>query len=378
MTRSVTLSLGLTLCCFVSGAFAQETLKCKSESYRYRKCPVDTRGGVTLKEQLSRAACRLNETWGYDRDGIWVDRGCQAEFTVGGRRSDSGATTPGNRWIAACERAIRTEVQKDFGRSASIVFDSADTTRESNRRERISGEAVVQENRRSTPIRYECLIDSNQGRVLRADFLRDADASSPDPGTSECDRFPILFRNDDFEGQKMVLEADVQDLHRRNFGDRASSICVPRGWEVVLYEDTRFRGEKLTLRGPHTIADLKRDRPAGRNWGDRISSVEVQRVSVSQAACRQTPVLYEHDGFKGRQLPIQASIADLRRYNFGDRISSICVPRGWTLLFYEDRNYRGDVLEMRGEAVINNLEKDRPNGKDWGDRIDSVKVQRRR
>jgi hypothetical protein len=29
--------------------------------------------------------CRLGDTWGYDRNGIWVDRGCAADFRVAGR-----------------------------------------------------------------------------------------------------------------------------------------------------------------------------------------------------------------------------------------------------------------------------------------------------
>jgi hypothetical protein len=33
--------------------------------------------------QFGRAACRQNETWGYDSRGIWVDRGCGADFEVG-------------------------------------------------------------------------------------------------------------------------------------------------------------------------------------------------------------------------------------------------------------------------------------------------------
>jgi len=45
-------------------------------------CPADASHGVGLLRQLSEAECILNHTWGYTRDGIWVERGCRAEFAV--------------------------------------------------------------------------------------------------------------------------------------------------------------------------------------------------------------------------------------------------------------------------------------------------------
>jgi hypothetical protein len=44
---------------------------------------TSTRGGVRLVKQLSREACVEGVSWGFDRDGIWVDQGCRAEFEVG-------------------------------------------------------------------------------------------------------------------------------------------------------------------------------------------------------------------------------------------------------------------------------------------------------
>jgi len=55
---------------------------CASDNRLRNYCSADTRGGVLLSRQLSRSACRQGTSWGYDRRGIWVDRGCSAEFTV--------------------------------------------------------------------------------------------------------------------------------------------------------------------------------------------------------------------------------------------------------------------------------------------------------
>jgi Protein of unknown function (DUF3011) len=38
---------------------------------------------VRLVRQRSDTDCILGRTWGYDPRGIWVDRGCRADFEVG-------------------------------------------------------------------------------------------------------------------------------------------------------------------------------------------------------------------------------------------------------------------------------------------------------
>jgi hypothetical protein len=58
-------------------------MTCSSDNMRRHVCAVDTSGGVQMVHQKSDAKCIQNRTWGYDNRGIWVDRGCRAEFEVG-------------------------------------------------------------------------------------------------------------------------------------------------------------------------------------------------------------------------------------------------------------------------------------------------------
>jgi hypothetical protein len=60
-----------------------QVVNCSSDDMRRRMCPVNTSGGVRLVRQRSDADCIYGRTWGYDRNGIWVDRGCRADFEVG-------------------------------------------------------------------------------------------------------------------------------------------------------------------------------------------------------------------------------------------------------------------------------------------------------
>jgi len=59
----------------------EAVVRCESAG-DYRHCRADTREGVRLYRQLSNSACRYNDTWGYDRGGVWVDRGCRGEFQL--------------------------------------------------------------------------------------------------------------------------------------------------------------------------------------------------------------------------------------------------------------------------------------------------------
>ncbi len=59
-------------------------LRCESGAFgRYKKCRAKTENRVELVRELSRNRCQQWKSWGYDRDGVWVDRGCRAEFRVG-------------------------------------------------------------------------------------------------------------------------------------------------------------------------------------------------------------------------------------------------------------------------------------------------------
>lgn len=84
MSRSLLLAV-MTVGAMLLGARAAqaETIRCESKGGSYQVCSADTRGGVRLSQQLSSQGCWQNDTWGYDRNRIWVDRGCRAEFYVG-------------------------------------------------------------------------------------------------------------------------------------------------------------------------------------------------------------------------------------------------------------------------------------------------------
>ena len=73
----------LAACALAVPALAGRTVKVESKNMRRAHKRTSTRGGVRLERQLSQEACVEGVSWGFDRDGIWVDEGCRAEFRVG-------------------------------------------------------------------------------------------------------------------------------------------------------------------------------------------------------------------------------------------------------------------------------------------------------
>jgi hypothetical protein len=59
------------------------TLSCASNENAYRQCDVDGRLlKVRLRERQSVSKCEYGSSWGWSRYGVWVDRGCRADFDI--------------------------------------------------------------------------------------------------------------------------------------------------------------------------------------------------------------------------------------------------------------------------------------------------------
>lgn len=77
-------SVGLVSASVPMSAADPQYVRCESGAFgRYRECRVKTDNRVELVRELSRNRCKQWKNWGFDRDGIWVDDGCRAEFRVG-------------------------------------------------------------------------------------------------------------------------------------------------------------------------------------------------------------------------------------------------------------------------------------------------------
>lgn len=92
---------GLLLLLGSGAAAAQSTIRCESTNGQYKACAVNTTGGVTLSRQLSSQGCWQNDTWGYDRNRIWVNRGCRADFRIGNSPTSNSSDNTGAKVAGA-------------------------------------------------------------------------------------------------------------------------------------------------------------------------------------------------------------------------------------------------------------------------------------
>jgi hypothetical protein len=78
------------------------TITCASTDFQRTYCAADTRSGVSLIRQLGEDRCQQGSTWDYTDRGIWVDRGCRAEFALYYR-------APGGNWDGDRRRFTRLD-----------------------------------------------------------------------------------------------------------------------------------------------------------------------------------------------------------------------------------------------------------------------------
>jgi len=151
-------------------------------------------------------------------------------------------------------------------------------------------------------------------------------------------------------------------------------VCVPRDWQIILFQHADFGGAQLSLMGESVVFDLRRESPDGRNWSDDVSSVRVIAPGGTPAITCTRPVLYEHDSFLGQTFEVARTLHTLHPFGAGDKASSACVPQGWTIELFEHSDWRGSMLRLVGPVAESDFKRDAPDGRDWNDKISSVRV----
>ena len=94
-----------------------------------------------------------------------------------------------------------------------------------------------------------------------------------------------------------------------------SSVCVPAGVTLELFEHVDFGGEAIRIDGPFEINDLALTSPDRVHWGDKFSSARLNGVLTNPppASCGNKPVVFEHDNFRGTQVALSTSATNLHQ-----------------------------------------------------------------
>lgn len=104
----------------------------------------------------------------------------------------------------------------------------------------------------------------------------------PRPG-----RFPLplparfqqvcFYEDNNFQGASYCAfqGRDIQNFVNIKLNDKVSSIAIPQGVTVTVYEDAYYVGRRLTLTS--SVSNVSRFRSLFFNWNDRVSSASIGR-----------------------------------------------------------------------------------------------------
>ncbi|MGZ8868714.1 MAG: DUF3011 domain-containing protein [Thermoanaerobaculia bacterium] len=111
------------------------TLVCESIDGRRNHCRADTNMGVLLTRQMSGSTCEYGVTWGIDQNGVWVTRGCRAEFMTRDSRIAGGMTSSAAAATVVCEseNGERKHCRADTRYGVSMLRQLSDKRCEKNR-----------------------------------------------------------------------------------------------------------------------------------------------------------------------------------------------------------------------------------------------------
>jgi len=83
---------------------AGQVITCESRNYQQNFCQTGPIAGATVIRQRSQAPCIQGQTWGVERDGVWVTGGCEADFQLqGGYAAAAPLPAPVRPGLIVCE-----------------------------------------------------------------------------------------------------------------------------------------------------------------------------------------------------------------------------------------------------------------------------------
>lgn len=193
-------------------------------------------------------------------------------------------------------------------------------------------------------------------------------------GSEEMPRAGVcLYENSNFRGQYFCVDSD-EDLKKmpRDMRDKVSSLRIVGDVGAMVFRDEKFKGP--SARFMTDVRDLRRQ-----GWNDQISSIRVTKMASawngerfpswgreslpSEGAC-----FYRDKGFKGDYfcVPRGGSYAEVPS-EFNDKISSIRLLRASGVLIFGDRDFDGRVAPL--SASVADLRRSV-----WNDKISSIRV----
>jgi Peptidase inhibitor family I36 len=109
-------------------------------------------------------------------------------------------------------------------------------------------------------------------------------ACNDDGPTTPTGATIVIYQDTNFRGDSRAVASNAPDLDDlpgcggagADWDDCISSIRVPTGWEITVFEHDDYTGASMTFTAD--VADLEQQRgPCGDDWDDCISSIQVRQ-----------------------------------------------------------------------------------------------------
>jgi len=208
--------VGIAFTCLIvpSLALAQRSITCESKHKDRQYCGNFDPDQVRFDRQIGGHRCVQGETWGVDRQGLWVERGCRAVFIIRGDHDD------------------RHDRDRDRDRPEGGWWDP--------------------EPGATWPPRG----DWHGGRWDRG---------------GAC-----FYKEPGFGGAFFCMRRGEERESLGDYGDKISSIRVFGNARTTVYDDSRFQGASGTT--GRDVADLRNWKVVQKpphTWNNRISAIRV-------------------------------------------------------------------------------------------------------
>ncbi len=171
-----------------------------------------------------------------------------------------------------------------------------------------------------------------------------------------------IFEHANFAGRSQALPKGRYDdaLQQITIGnDTLSSIQIPKGLVVRLYEHYHFQGRFIDLR-----KDAKAVIPF---WNDRASSLIVYEEAEQPPVIKEV-MIFEHAGYGGKsQLLIPGKYTAAQLLIGNKALSSALIPYGMSIRLFEQANLQGESITLREDTPTIHIA--------WNDRAASMIVE---
>ena len=159
---------------------------------------------------------------------------------------------------------------------------------------------------------------------------------------------PTLYQHCNYGGYSASLgEGSFNLTQLRALGlqnDDLSSLRVPAGYEIDLYQHDNFQGSMVTITGDDSCL-------VDNGFNDDISSVVVRKINVATA--------YQHCDYNGYAVNLKVgryTLSQLRQLGIAnDDVSSIAVKSGYKATLYQHDNFNGSsiVVSSNNNCLVN-------------------------